>query len=139
MTRTRRSRLVQVAWVISFLSIGIGLILYSLRSNINVYMNPSEFNQMSSDPAGNEIQLGGMVMPGSFKRIDGLHVFFDVADYDGKASVYYSGILPALFREGQGVIAIGRRIGPGKMEATQILAKHDENYKPPTKRVKIHG
>jgi cytochrome c-type biogenesis protein CcmE len=76
--------------------------------------------------------MGGMVVDGSFKRQDeSLKVFFDLTDYDKTVSVEYTGILPDLFREGQGIISRGKLNADGVFVAEEVLAKHDENYMPP--------
>lgn len=125
----RRQRLVLFCWIFGFLAIGVAAILYALRDNINVYMTPSEYQQQSWSPS-RTLQLGGMVSSGSFHR-DGLLVHFVLTDFKAQVLVRYHGILPSLFREGQGVIAIGHYVDKKHFIANELLAKHDENYHPP--------
>ncbi len=112
------------------LSLCLGLILYALSQNINLFYTPTE---IASDmaPMDKTIRVGGMVVDGSFTRGDKLNVEFTLTDFENTLVVQYNGILPDLFREGQGIVAQGVLNANGHFEAKQVLAKHDENYMPP--------
>jgi len=105
------------------------LILNALNSNIALYVTPSEVAAGKS-PAGQAFRIGGMVKDGSVKR-DGLTVNFVITDMVKDISVAYTGILPDLFKEGKGAVIQGRLDPSGKFIASEVLAKHDENYMPP--------
>jgi cytochrome c-type biogenesis protein CcmE len=104
---------------------------YSLQQNMLYFQSPSELAELSM-PAGRQFRLGGLVKNGSLERADdGLAVEFIVTDGPKEIRVQYVGILPDLFREGQGVIARGALNEAGLFQASEVLAKHDENYMPP--------
>jgi cytochrome c-type biogenesis protein CcmE len=105
------------------------LVLTALQENISYFYSPSDLN---TAPAGRSIRLGGLVEEGSVKRQDdGLTVTFRITDLAASVPVTYKGILPDLFREGQGVVTEGT-LGPGgQFVAREVLAKHDETYMPP--------
>jgi len=104
---------------------------YSLQENLLYFQSPSDL-AMQPIPPGRQFRLGGLVKPGTVERAqEGLATRFVVTDGPQEVSVEYVGILPDLFREGQGVIARGSLDGQGLFEATEVLAKHDENYMPP--------
>jgi len=104
---------------------------YSLQQNLLFFQSPNEVREAAM-PAGRQFRLGGLVEPGSVSRVgDGLGTRFVVTDGLAKITVEYVGILPDLFREGQGVIARGALDEEGLFEASEVLAKHDENYMPP--------
>lgn len=112
------------------LTIAAGLILYALKQNINVFVTPSEIesHHLTSE---DHFRLGGMVKPGTVVRDkNSLNVAFTVTDFKRDISVSFVGVLPDLFREGKGVVAEGSINNQGVFTATQILAKHDENYMP---------
>ena len=109
----------------------IGLLLYAFRQNIN-HFYPPEAIVKGEAPVGAKIRVGGLVVEGSVKRDDKtLAVAFDVTDTIETVTIHYVGILPDLFREGQGIIARGELKAGGIVEAEEVLAKHDENYMPP--------
>lgn len=121
-------------YIISFIAIGVTisacLILYALRQNIDVYFTPSQL-AATSYSADQHIRLGGMVKKGSLVRSStSLEMQFTVTDFKQELVVHYTGILPDLFREGKGVIAEGYLNAQHQFVATQVLAKHDENYAP---------
>jgi cytochrome c-type biogenesis protein CcmE len=127
----RRQRLLLVLFVVVFSSAAIGLTVYALSGNINLFFPPAEVAACKA-PVGQPIRVGGMVVEGSIERSsDSLEVRFEVTDYQAKVPVVYTGILPDLFDEGQGAVAAGRLDEQGVLQATEILAKHDENYMPP--------
>ncbi len=115
----------------ALIAIGIAalLILNALNSNIALYVTPSEVAAGKS-PAGQVFRIGGMVKDGSVKR-DGLTVHFVITDMVKDIPVAYTGILPDLFKEGKGAVIQGRLNSNGQFIASEVLAKHDENYMPP--------
>lgn len=137
MNLRRKNRLYLALVVLIGLGLCISLVLYALRSNIDLFYTPSEIllgkgEQREKPRVGQRLRIGGMVMPGSVKR-DGksLQVSFKIYDARGAISVTYNGILPDLFREGQGVVAQGVMEKNNVVNARQVLAKHDEKYVPP--------
>ena len=138
MNPRRKSRLSIIIFVILGISIATGLVLYALRQNIDLFYTPSEVvegkdgNPEQKPEVGQRIRVGGMVVEGSVSRDPkSLKVRFDVNDIGPSITVEYEGILPDLFREGQGIVAQGVLKEPTLLEATEVLAKHDENYVPP--------
>ena len=114
-----------------FSSAAIGLVTYALRGNINLFFPPAEV-AAGKAPVGQSIRVGGMVAEGSVRRSDdSLRVRFDITDFQATVPVVYEGILPDLFDEGQGAVASGVLDVDGVFQATEVLAKHDENYMPP--------
>ena len=115
----------------ALIAIGVAavLILNALNSNIALYVTPSEVAAGKS-PAGQVFRIGGMVKDGSVKR-DGLTVHFVITDMVKDIPVAYTGILPDLFKEGKGAVIQGRLNPDGQFIASEVLAKHDENYMPP--------
>ena len=115
----------------ALIAIGVAavLILNALNSNIALYVTPSEVAAGKS-PAGQVFRIGGMVKDGSVKR-DGLTVHFVITDMVKDIPVAYTGILPDLFKEGKGAVIQGRLNSDGQFIASEVLAKHDENYMPP--------
>lgn len=127
----RRQRLYVVLFIAVFSSAAIGLVIYAMRGNINLFYPPAEV-VAGKAPVAQSIRVGGMVVKGSLRRAtDSLQVNFELTDYEATVPVVYTGILPDLFAEGQGAVATGVMNGNGVLEATEILAKHDENYMPP--------
>ncbi len=125
----RQKRLAIVLGGVAALGVAIGLVLYALNSNIVFFFTPTQVAQDQA-PQGRSFRIGGLVEPGSLQR-EGTRVSFRVTDNVKAIAVTYTGSLPDLFREGKGVVAQGR-IGPdGVFAATEVLAKHDENYMPP--------
>lgn len=127
----RKQRLYLVLFIALFSSIAIGLVIYALRGNINLFYPPADV-VAGKAPVGQPIRVGGMVVKDSVQRSeDSLAMSFQVTDYKATVSVVYTGILPDLFGEGQGAVASGVLNDEGVLVATEILAKHDENYMPP--------
>ena len=127
----RKQRLYLVLFIAVFSSLAVGLVLYAMRGNINLFYPPADVIAGKA-PKGVPIRVGGMVQAGSVKRSDdSLRVTFAVTDFQGTVPVVYTGILPDLFAEGQGAVASGRLNESGTLVATEVLAKHDENYMPP--------
>ena len=125
--RHKRALLIVAALV----AIGVAalLILNALNSNIALYVTPSEV-AAGKAPQGQAFRIGGMVKDGSLRR-DGLTVHFVITDLVKDIPVAYTGILPDLFKEGKGAVIQGRLDGNGQFIASEVLAKHDENYMPP--------
>ena len=127
----RKQRLYLVLFVVVFSSAAIGLVVYALSGNINLFYPPAEV-AAGNAPVGQAIRVGGMVMDCSVQRSnDSLVVRFDLTDYEAVVPVVYEGILPDLFGEGQGAVASGKLNEEGVLLASEVLAKHDENYMPP--------
>ena len=130
MTPARKKRLALVMLMIVGVALGVGLLLSKLDENIMFFLTPSEV-MAGEAPKDRLFRMGGMVVTGSVSRPgDGLTVKFDLTDHENQVTVSYTGILPDLFREGQGIIANGRLDASGEFVAEEVLAKHDENYMP---------
>jgi cytochrome c-type biogenesis protein CcmE len=128
MTRKKR-RLALIGLAGAVLAVAAALVLIALRDEIVFFYSPSEIAAKAVRP-GTRLRLGGLVAPGSVARDAGGQVSFAVTDNSGTVHVIYRGLLPDLFREGQGVVAEGVLTGPGSFVADNVLAKHDENYMP---------
>jgi cytochrome c-type biogenesis protein CcmE len=128
-------RLKKLAWILFFLavlSVVTCLVTYALRQNISLFYTPSQLALSNNQLPKQSIRLGGMVEKGSVKRqSDGLSVQFKITDFKESVVVNYRGILPDLFREGQGIVAHGKMMDKGHFMADEVLAKHDANYMPP--------
>ncbi len=129
MTRKQR-RGILIGAGVAILSLAAILVMFAFRSSIVFFHTPSDI-ATSKVPAGQRIRLGGLVEKGSVVRGQGTHVKFAVTDTLKTIPVSFSGILPDLFREGQGVVAEGRIEPDGHFAADSVLAKHDETYMPP--------
>lgn len=125
----KRRRLWVVAIALALLAVATGLILTAFRDSIVFFYTPSEVAEKSL-PAGRAMRLGGLVEDGSVSR-SGDTITFKITDLQAALPVTYKGILPDLFREGQGVVAEGAFGKDGVFQARQVLAKHDETYMPP--------
>ncbi len=127
----RKQRLTMVVFIVLFSSLAVGLVMYGLSGNINLFFPPAEI-AAGKAPVGQSIRVGGMVVEGSVVRAsDSLRVQFDITDYAATVTAVYEGILPDLFAEGEGVVAAGVLDEQGVLQASEVLAKHDENYMPP--------
>ena len=123
----RRKKLTIIAFIATGLSVAIGLSLYALSNSIDLFFTPTQV-AAGEVATGQRIRIGGMVKEGSVMRSEeSLHVEFIATDYNNDLQVRYDGILPDLFREGQGVVAEGM-VADGVFQASRVLAKHDENY-----------
>jgi len=133
----RKNRMLVVIAIIVGLGLITTLVMYALRANIDLFYTPSEILQGKGEAhekpePGQRLRVGGMVMPGSVKRDpQSLQVSFKLYDASGVVSVTFEGILPDLFREGQGVVAQGVLENGSLINAKEVLAKHDEKYTPP--------
>ena len=128
MTRKQR-RLILIGSSLGVLAIAVALVLGSLRESIVFFNSPTDVVEKHVQP-GSRIRLGGLVKEGTVQRGDNLAVRFEVTDGNRAIAVSYQGILPDLFREGQGVIAEGTLEPGGGFKADSVLAKHDEKYMP---------
>ena len=131
MTPTRRRRLLLVIGILAGVSIAGGLALSAFRQNVTFYFVPTQV-AAGKAPVGESFRLGGMVAKGSVHRVPGsMQVRFMVTDYKHEIPVEYTGVLPDLFRENSGVIVHGKLLPDGVFLANQVLAKHDQYYRPP--------
>lgn len=127
--KPRHKRALLIVAAIAVIGVAALLILNALNSNIALYVTPSEVAAGKS-PQGQAFRIGGMVKDDSVKR-DGLTVHFVITDLVKDIPVSYTGILPDLFKEGKGAVIQGRLDANGQFIASEVLAKHDENYMPP--------
>ncbi|ASD67435.1 MULTISPECIES: cytochrome c maturation protein CcmE [Pseudoalteromonas] len=136
MNPRRKKRLFTVVAVIFGIGAAVGLTLYALQENINLFYTPSELvegkGELKEIPQiGQKLRIGGMVVPGSVVRDEtSLDVSFKLIDTGPMVTIRYKGILPDLFREGQGIVAQGTLVESNVVEAFEVLAKHDEEYMP---------
>lgn len=139
MTRKQR-RGILIGVCLTVLGVAVGLVLYAMRDSIVFFYSPSEVAAMQIAP-GTRFRLGGLVETGSVVRDEGTTVRFVVTDRAKTIPVTFTGVLPDLFREGQGVVAEGTLAADGSFHADNVLAKHDENYMPPevAKKLKAQG
>ena len=128
MTRKQR-RLVLIGSSLGVLGIAVGLILSAMSSSIVFFQSPTDVAEHHI-PAGTRIRIGGLVKMGSVHRGDDLNISFKVTDGKHSIPVHYQGIVPDLFREGQGVVAEGKLEPGGVFDADTVLAKHDARYMP---------
>ena len=128
MNPIRKKRLLSIFFVFLFSVLGVSLILYSLNSNLDYFFTPSELKEVDIPPK-KRIKIGGMVLEGSVDR-NASDISFTVTDYENSIVVLFEGIVPDLFKEGSGVVALGY-LDDEIFYAEQVLAKHDENYMPP--------
>ncbi|WP_263139367.1 cytochrome c maturation protein CcmE [Pseudomonas alcaligenes] len=141
MNAVRKKRLYIVLGILAGVGIAVALALSALQQNINLFYTPTQIANGEA-PTDTRIRAGGMVEKGSLKRSgDSLDVQFVVTDFAKEVTIRYRGILPDLFREGQGIVALGKLGADGVMVADEVLAKHDEKYMPPevTKALKDSG
>lgn len=138
MNPRRKKRLLITSTLVVGLSLAVGLVLYALQQNIDLFYTPTEIIQGKNETGvkpviGQRLRVGGMVLPGTVQRdATSLKVRFDLIDNGGGiVTVFFDGILPDLFREGQGIVAQGELINKTQINAFEVLAKHDENYMPP--------
>ena len=128
MTRKQR-RLVLIGSSIGVLAIAIGLVLNALSGSIVFFNSPTDIKEKQI-AAGTRVRIGGLVKDGSVQRGDNLRIRFEVTDGKSDVAVKFQGIVPDLFREGQGVVAEGKLEPGGILDADTVLAKHDERYMP---------
>ncbi len=131
MNPKRKQRLIIVLLIVFGVGAAVGLTMFALSQNINLFYSPTQI-AAGEAPKNTRIRAGGMVVDGSVIRDqNSLNVTFEVTDYEEKVMVHYNGILPDLFREGQGIVAQGELDSNNVLQASEVLAKHDENYMPP--------
>jgi cytochrome c-type biogenesis protein CcmE len=131
MLTLRAKRFVWVAVGVATIAVAVALVLRAFNSNLVFFFTPTEVSQNKA-PKDRTFRIGGLVTEGSVQRKpDGLTVAFLVTDTMQSIPVRYTGILPDLFKEGKGVVAQGKIGGDGVFTASEVLAKHDENYMPP--------
>ena len=128
MTRKGR-RLTLIASMLAVLGVAAGLVLFAMRDSIVFFYGPSELAEKALGP-GTRLRIGGLVKDGSVVRGDNKSMTFVITDSNKEVRVSYTGQVPDLFREGQGVVAEGVLVGPGEFRADSVLAKHDEKYMP---------
>lgn len=150
MNPRRKKRLFVIVSSISLIGAAVGMMLYALQQNIDLFYTPSEIingleledGKRGDKPAiGQRLRIGGMVVEGSVQRDPNnlLNVSFKLADTGPTVTIKYLGQLPDLFREGQGIVATGILVEPTVIEATEVLAKHDEEYMPADLAEKMKG
>ena len=127
--KPRHKRITAIAVSVAALGIAAALVLSAFQKNLVFFFTPSQV-AANEAPQGRSFRIGGMVVPGSLKR-EGVNVEFTVTDTAKSMRVTYRGQLPDLFREGKGVVAQGQLGADGMFRASEVLAKHDENYMPP--------
>ncbi|HXL76060.1 MAG TPA: cytochrome c maturation protein CcmE [Burkholderiales bacterium] len=127
--KPRHKRITAIAVGVAALGIAAALVLAAFQKNLVFFFTPSQV-AANEAPQGRSFRIGGMVVPGSLKR-DGVNVEFTVTDTAKSMRVTFRGQLPDLFREGKGVVAQGQLGADGMFRASEVLAKHDENYMPP--------
>lgn len=129
--KPRQKRMLWVLAGVALVGLAVTLVLRALDANVMFFYSPSQVRG-GEVPEGAAFRIGGLVEEGSLQRsADGLQVQFVVTDQAQRVPVRYQGLLPDLFKEGKGVVASGRLQGDGVFAATEVLAKHDENYMPP--------
>ena len=128
--KRKHKRLTFVVVAMALVGVATGLVLYALGDGVSLFHSPTDIVTKAPDP-DQSIRLGGLVEEGSVQRAEGsATVRFKVTDMENTVEVVYAGLLPDLFREGQGIVTTGKVVG-GKFIAEEVLAKHDENYMPP--------
>lgn len=128
MTRKKR-RLLLIGSAVAVLSVALGLVLFAMRDTIVFFYGPTELAQKDIRP-GSRLRIGGLVKEGSVERLPSQQVRFAITDSTSVVRVSYAGLLPDLFREGQGVVAEGVLQADRTFVADKVLAKHDERYMP---------
>lgn len=127
----RRQRLFMVIFIVVIASAAVALLSFALRENINLFYPPSDIVSGEA-PKAVRIRAGGMVVDGSMVRADdSLFTRFQITDGEAQVEVHYTGILPDLFAEGEAAVVMGELNDNGVFMASEVLAKHDENYTPP--------
>ena len=127
----RKKRLFIVLFVMAFAALGIALLVFAMRDNMNLFFAPAAIAE-GKVPLNKQIRMGGYVVKGSLQRQpDGLTLHFKLTDGRAEVAVSYTGILPDLFAEGEAAVVKGKLTSADNFLATEVLAKHDENYTPP--------
>ncbi len=146
MNPRRKKRLLITSALVVGLSLAVGLVLFALQQNIDLFYTPTEIIEGKHETGikpevGQRLRIGGMVLNGSVKRDpENLKVSFDLIDNRGGiVTIFFNGILPDLFREGQGIVAQGELLSATQINAFEVLAKHDEEYMPPEVSEALQG
>jgi len=143
MNPRRKQRLTIAISALVLIGGAIGLMLYALNENIDLFYTPSEIVEGKNGQkpyVGQRLRIGGLVVPGSVSRDqESLAVIFRLIDTGPEVEVRFNGILPDLFREGQGIVATGTLTSANTIKADEVLAKHDEEYMPPELAEKLKG
>ncbi len=126
----RRQRMIFVSLVVAGVAAATGLVIAAMGENMLYFYSPTQI-RAGEAPSGPDIRVGGLVVEGSVQRGQGLEISFSLTDGAETVDVSYAGILPDLFREGQGIVASGVLEPGARLRAEEVLAKHDENYMPP--------
>lgn len=135
----RKQRLVFASFVLVFASLAVGFFVFAFRENLDLYMMPSQV-VANPPPIGEQFRAGGCVVPGSLTKVpNSLTKRFVVTDGLERLAVVTDQILPDLFSEGESTVLTGKFNNEGEFEASQVLAKHDENYMPPEVAEGLHG
>ena len=130
MNQHHKRRLTYIILIAVGLSIATALVMYALRQNIDLYYTPSQAEE-GEVPHNHDVRIGGMIEKKTIQFGKGLNVSFRLTDFHHDIKVHYRGVLPVLFRSGQGLVVQGQFNRAGVLIADQVLAKHDANYKPP--------
>lgn len=125
-----RKRLITILICFSFIAAGIAIILSVFKDNIIFFYSPTDIYEKKARADGKIIRIGGLVQERSLITLSSGEIQFIVTDLKNNLLVHYKGIIPALFKEGQGVVALGKLEEGSKFKAMELLAKHDENYMP---------
>ena len=129
--KSRHKKLALIGGALAIIGIIAALVLNALNSNIALYISPTDV-AAGKAPQGKPFRIGGVVKEGSISRqADGVTIAFIMTDTEKDITVHYKGILPDLFKEGKGAVAQGKLTADGSFKASEVLAKHDENYMPP--------
>lgn len=130
MNPKRKQRLIIILAIVAAVAVAATMIGFALRENINAFYSPTDI-KAGDVPLDRTLRVGGLVVAGSLQRGEGLNLSFEVTDKSHQVTIHFDGMLPDLFREGQGIIAIGKFVSKERFEADEVLAKHDEEYTPP--------
>jgi cytochrome c-type biogenesis protein CcmE len=125
----KRKRIIFISSILLISISALVFVIFNFRNNIVFFYSPSEINSSLLDKRS--IRVGGLVKKGSIKKLNNFATEFVITDYQNNLEIFYSGILPDLFRDNQGVVAKGYLMSVNKFYANELLIKHDENYMPP--------
>ncbi len=132
MNKIHKNKIWTICAVVFALSLSVFFVLFALKNSIDLYYTPSDIVNKKVQSTSKEFRLGGMVMSGSLTYDkNSTRKYFKITDFKNSLEIYYDGIFPDLFKEKQGVVIKGKLLPNGKVAASEVLAKHDENYMPP--------
>ncbi len=123
-------RLANILAITATISLGVFIIIDSFNENVIFFYSPSDLIEKHVQPSNKTMRVGGLVVSGSIKKTPDYHTTFRITDGNNELTIHYTGLLPALFKEGQGTVATGYLTDKSHFEAKELLAKHDENYMP---------